>query len=336
MELVNRTRARVLELPMKDRDGRDLAVALVKYTFRRDRTGAMILDRETPSPLHLIDVPWDESAPLGSARRPSQAFDEKPGTEVLLVGHAGVRASASFSDVRLRVGPIDKIVRAHGLRVWQRGTFGGVSPGPALPLREPVPLRWELAWGGTDESDPARAVSEPQNPLGRGVARDPASLLDRAAAQLEIPDSPAGSRGHIPAGFGPTARHWRPRVGYAGTYDQAWQETRMPLLPVDFDPRFHVSAPPDQWSPRRLGSDVEIDVAGTSLVPGWTFRLPRIAVTATTRATDGTETREAALDTILIDADELIVELTFRAALPMPAKRDAVEELRLVERWGAS
>jgi len=32
--------------------------------------------------------------------------------------------------------------------------------------------------------------------------------------------------------------------GMAGTYDAAWNETRKPLLPLDFDPRF--SMPPRQ------------------------------------------------------------------------------------------
>ena len=50
----------------------------------------------------------------------------------------------------------------------------------------------------------------------------------------------------MPAGFGPIARHWEPRVRWAGTYDKRWQRTRKPLLPDDFDDRFHQCAPEDQ------------------------------------------------------------------------------------------
>ena len=334
MDVANRTRGKLLELPMLGRDGGASSVVIVKYTFRRTGAGPLALDRETPADVHLADVPWDEAEPLGSARRPGQAYDEKPGTELLLVGHAFTRTGATFVDVRLRAGPIDKTVRAHGLRAWQRGTFGGLAPGPALPLREPVPLRWELAWGGTDASDPKRAVSEPTNPLGRGVAIDPGALVDRPAAQLEDPAFPVGSRGQRAACFGPTARHWQPRVAFAGTYDAAWEETRMPLLPADFDPRFQISAPADQWSVRRLTSDVEIAITGTARVASWSLRLPRIGVSVTKRAGSTTSTHEAALDTFLIDADEESVELTFRAAVDMPKKRDAIDELRITDRWG--
>jgi hypothetical protein len=46
-----------------------------------------------------------------------------------------------------------------------------------------------------------------------------------------------------PAGFGPIACHWQPRVGFAGTYGDAWVANRLPLLPDDFDDRFFQSAP---------------------------------------------------------------------------------------------
>ena len=33
-----------------------------------------------------------------------------------------------------------------------------------------------------------------------------------------------------PVGFGPLAPHWQPRCDFAGTYDQAWQQDRYPVL----------------------------------------------------------------------------------------------------------
>ena len=109
----------------------------------------------------------------------------------------------------------------------------------------------------------------------------------------------------------------------------------MPLLPTDFDPRFQISAPADQWSLRRLQSDLEIAITGTARIAAWSLRLPRIAVSVTKRAGTATSTQEAALDTILIDSDNESVELTFRGAVAMPQKRDAIDELRITDRWGA-
>ena len=45
-----------------------------------------------------------------------------------------------------------------------------------------------------------------------------------------------------PAGFGFIGRSWRPRIDLAGTYDEAWQRTRAPLPPPDFDTHYHNAA----------------------------------------------------------------------------------------------
>ena len=70
----------------------------------------------------------------------------------------------------------------------------------------------------------------------------------------------------LAAAFGPVGRHWEPRVRYAGTYDDRWTEDRMPLLPKDFDDRFHNAAPPGLVEGFRFRSlareGAEAEVAG--------------------------------------------------------------------------
>jgi hypothetical protein len=60
---------------------------------------------------------------------------------------------------------------------------------------------------------------------------------------------PNGS--YKPMAFGPLGRSWRPRVQWAGTYDQKWLDTKHPLLPDDFDERYFQCAPeemlPADW-----------------------------------------------------------------------------------------
>ena len=47
---------------------------------------------------------------------------------------------------------------------------------------------------------------------------------------LRRPIRTLGDR-YVPQGFGFIAPHWEPRVGFAGTYDEAWQKNRAPHLP---------------------------------------------------------------------------------------------------------
>jgi hypothetical protein len=199
-------------------------------------------------------------------------------------------------------------------------------------VREPVPLIYELAWGGVDLSDPARPLGEPRNYVGRGVTRAPKSLVDRPAAQLEDPTNPLGGRGNVPACFGPIHRHWQPRASYAGTYDQAWMETKMPLPPDDFDPRFHVCVPPDQWSPVPLRGDEPCEIRGATPEGVWRFQLPRIAPGFSSFTKERVQDHRTHLDTLLIDADTRRVELTWRAAVPLPRKYEMLERVRVIEK----
>ncbi len=328
MNVANRTPAKHLAVPIKDRDGRDQIVVIVKYTYHADAYGVVERDDEGREPCP-VDVPNGEDPATSSIKRPSDMFDHKPGTDVLLIGEAHPRGNATQVDVSLRMGPIAKIVRAHGFRVWQKGVFGGLRPGPAMPIRAPVPLIYELAWGGLDLSAPDKPVGEPRNYVGRGVARNIAALVDKPAALLELPASPVGERGNVPASFGALHRHWQPRVSFGGTYDAAWEEARMPLLPRDFDPRFNVCAPPDQWSEVPLSGDEPIEVLGATPEGIWRFRLPRETPRFSSLQGGSRREHRTHLDTVLIDAIEMRVELTFRAAIPVPSKLELLDEVRI-------
>lgn len=49
-----------------------------------------------------------------------------------------------------------------------------------------------------------------------------------------------------PVGLAALGRAWAPRLALAGTYDQAWLDTRHPKLPRDFDFAYYNAAPADQ------------------------------------------------------------------------------------------
>ncbi len=320
-------------IPVKGKDGHDVYAVVLKYTFHVDAGGAVRPVEDEPATVDFVETYNGKDPANASVRRPSQVFEYKPGTDVVLLGHAyPPRTGDTHVDVSLRMGRVAKAIRAFGLRVWQMGTFGGLKPGPARPMRDPVPLIYELAWGGTDVSDPKKPVAEPRNYVGRGVAKDPKTLVDQPAAQLEDPAHPIDGRNNRPVAFNPIHRHWQPRAQYAGTYDQEWQETRMPLLPVDFDPRYHVCVPPDQWSEQPLRGDEPVEILGATPEGVWRFQLPRIAPGFSSFAFGKRTEHRTYLDTILIDADARRVELTWRAAIPLPRKFEMLERVLVFEK----
>ncbi len=331
--IVNTSRGRHLAVPMKDKDGRGLFVVILKYTFAVDRWGRVGLAEDDPAEPYPVDVCHGDDPAQSSIKKPSDLADAKPGTDVILIGHAHPpHGQATQVDVRLSMGPIRKTVRAHGLRVFQRAALGGVGPGPARPIRAPIPLVYERAWGGVDASDPERPLAEAKNHVGRGVARDPKTLIDTEAPELEDPAHPIGSRSVIPACFGAIHRHWQPRASFAGTYDERWIEARMPLLPEDFDPRYHVTVPPDQWSPVPLKGNEPIEILNATPEGEWRFQLPRLAPAFQATIGGVTSEHRTHLDTVLIDADAERVELTYRAAIPTPRKLELLQQIAIHEK----
>lgn len=334
MDVQNATRGMSFTFPVKDKYGHEYLACVLKVTFAVGPAGNVEPVSEGAAEVDLVDTYNGDDPARSSIRRPSQLFEAKPGTDVILLGsaHPPLRGNATHVDVSLRFGSVQKTVRAHGLRVWTRGTFGGVAPGPARPIREPVPLIYELAWGGMDLSDPARPLGEPRNYVGRGVTRAPDSLVGQPAAQLEYPHHHVGGRDNVPASFGAIHRHWQPRASFAGTHDEVWMQTKMPLPPDDFDPRFHVCVPLDQWSPVPLRSDEPCEIHGATPDGLWRFQLPRVVPGISSTVEGRVRDHRTHLDTVLIDADALRVELTWRAAVPLPRKHQMLERVRLIEK----
>jgi hypothetical protein len=332
IRIINQTAGKHLAVPVKTKEGRDVLAVALKMSFVVDARGAAVVDPEGPEP-YIADVLSSSDGAQASIRKPSDLFEEKPGTDVLLVGHAHARSPGQrHVEVSMRVGPVAKTVRVFGTRVWAWGSAGGLTPGPALPIVEPIPILYELAWGGLDLSDPERPFGEARNTVGRGALRDARSLIDQPAAQIEDPAHPLGGRVNVPAGLGAIHRHWLPRASYAGTYGQTWMETKMPLLPDDFDSRFHVCVPPEQWSQTPLRGDEPIEVVGATPEGRWRLSCPRLHPGFTSFALGVRSEHRTHLDTVLLDADAMRVELTWHAAVPLPQKFEMLEWVQIVEK----
>jgi hypothetical protein len=103
----------------------------------------------------------------------------------------------------------------------------------------------------------------------------------------------------------------------------------MPLLPEDFDPMFHVCVPHDQWSPTPLRGDEPFEILGATPEGAWRFRLPRVTPGFSSLSTTGRAEHRTYLDTILVDADACRVELSWRAAIPLPRKLEMLDHVRI-------
>lgn len=324
--LDNRTDFAVHHQVLLDAEGEKL-VAMVKATFELHGAALVVAPAERTRGIRFVDVPWDKERPESIAY-PADVCLHKPGTDVVFVARAcapGGRPEPTFA-VRVEVGPLCRSLQVFGQRLWVSNGGGLTAP---QPIAE-IDLRYDYAWGGRDDSDPAKLVEEPRNPVGMGVTRDPAALTHRPAPNIEDPAIPIRSvrTAPPPAGIGVVGRSWEPRRRYAGTYDAAWQELRAPLLPDDFDDRYNLCASPGLIAVPPLAGGEPVRLL--NLMPGGgalTFELPRVKIEIELRVKD----REPAvftphLDTVLVDtyapSDQKppAVELVWRASVKAPRK----------------
>ena len=325
----NMTPMTVRCIPLADRHGRDMAVAIAKLTLWISADGRVLVAPRRD--IRETDVFLASDRP-SSMLLPSDVVDEKPGTDVLLIGcaHPPEETKATHLDVSVLVAgrhaQLRKSVRVHGPRVWHRSAVG-IQPGPAGVV-EKTPLVYELTYGGTDASDPERVLIDPRNPVGMGVVREKRRLIDQPAPRLEDPAAPLSATKPRAAAFGPIAAHWSPRVELAGTYDARWRRERAPIRPLDFDPKHNCLAAPDLWSREPLQGGETVTIVGATPGGPWRFRLPQYVPRFRSVIRGTSAAVPTHLDTVFINADGLTVELSWRARVPLPRY---TAQLELVE-----
>jgi hypothetical protein len=326
LQVRNDTPFKAALMLLPDAAGVDTLFTIVKGTFT---LALPVTVAEEQVPISMADRFYDDS-PTRSIEIPSDVGLGKPATDVLVRGtaYAPDARPAWQMDVFVRVGPVSKHLRVYGDRVWQTGgpaaTIGWVAP------FERMPLVWERAFGGIDETN-GGMVAERRNPVGAGF-RASGSIRPHAGSPLPNVEDPRAlitgpGDTPVPAGLGPIGAHWEPRAGYAGTYDDAWQNERAPYLPADFDPRFFQVAPPDQIAAGHLrgGEPIELD----GLTPNGAVRsmVPALHVEATYSVDGRPVGQPAQLETVLLEPDLLRMVLVWRAALRCDKKALKVREV---------
>lgn len=328
MELVNGSRFDMQATQGLDKEARPWLVVMAKATYRIDveRAGRPVLADEQTK-LLVSDVFEGEpgfSAPLIEA----DYVPHKAVCDVIVKGSAHAPRGKAVKELEagISIGPIRKLVRVVGERRWQKRGSKYV-PSDAEPFVT-MPITYGRAFGGMydhtaiESDDLNDFLAHPANLVGCGYAKDKFLHLikDQAVPNIEARDQRIESpeKDYAPAGLGPIARNWQPRLAFGGTYDQHWQDDVFPLLPADFDERFYQCAPSDQQMPYPKGGE---EIVLVNLTPGGgqcRFKLPKLALPMAVLTKDR---KQQALtpnvDTIAIDTDKLTLALTWRARLPL-------------------
>jgi len=122
---------------------------------------------------------------------------------------------------------------------------------------------------------------------------------------------------------------WRTRSQYAGTYDEAWQTTRAPHLPLDFDSRFFNVAAPGMVAPGYLLGGETVSIVGCTAGAPLHFNLPRPDLQLEWLFDGKAIPATPVLDTVLFETDLGRLQMVWRAALRVDKKLLKLRELRV-------
>jgi hypothetical protein len=300
---------------------RPVIVTVVKATYSFDLDGNLSLADEQV-PVNLAGEPWSEEA-VSSYKYEPEIAPCKLATDIVLIGHAQPPGrDATHVDVGIKVGAVQKVGTVFGDRFWV-WTSIGVRMSRPKPL-EPVPLTWENAFGGRDDrhSTPERPLFDARNPVGTGFGQPLAKDGDHLRLpNIENPKELIREYGTVPTpwGFGFTSPNWQPRASLAGTYDDEWDRTRKPMLPLDFDRRFFNAGAPGLIVPGYVQGQEDVVILNATPNPRLTFHLPAVPPPSCRVVLRGRQdmTLQTNLDTIIVNADERQLLLLWRAYAPL-------------------
>lgn len=328
-------------LPNVDRHGEEILVVAIAARFAlpqpgRIHHGELEASDEQPPP-HFDDVHWGDPA-ITSLRYEGLNAYTRPATDVYLNGSAWARGGRPVEqmDVEVRVGPCQARARVIGDRVWVNA-FGTLRASPPVGF-ERMPLRWERAFGGGSIDAGPRGF-EPRNPLGVGLYRSLEQASDAPLPNVEDPRALVSEPWSRPApvGFGAIARHWHPRVTFAGTYDERWTRTRAPLWPDDFDERFFVAAAPGLAASPHLRGGETVVLGGLHPDGGFGFRLPTVRLSCKSVFFGRVDRHVLRLDSVWIEPDEMSLTLGFRGVVRFGRGGDhRYTVIRELEPWEAT
>jgi hypothetical protein len=302
-----------------DAYARQFYIIVLSAAFDTAPDGRTRIARQQPPPV-------DQDVYYGDPTRSSVRYDadfafEKLKVDVVVNGSAYAppgRAVPQLAVTLRIVGMIQKVLIVSGDRFVMDGN------GRPEPFAE-MPIRYERAYGGSTDTS-----HEPRNPVGIGHrgCRSADAAVRSGVANISYPgDLPKWPGDRVkPAGFGFIARGWAPRLGYAGTFDEKWQQNQFPLLPIDFDNRFWQAAPADQQLNELRGGEV-VEILNMTPDRRWTFIIPALDVPLSLRFCDRVEETRFSVDTVVIEPAAHRFILKGRRLIPVPSRGSPLQEV---------
>ena len=324
LQLKNRTPFAAQLALFPNQLGIDTLYIVAKATFKIGRQWTLADEQRMPLG---ADEYWSDDPASSSIKYASDLHIGKPFTDVIMVGHAWAPdgTQVSYQDVLLSVGSVKKYIRVFGDREWDNGNITTPLPFSCMPLV------YERAFGGIHKSEGKIVAAEVRNPVGCGFAgkRRVKEMNGLALPNLEDPKQLLQRVGDVvnPVGFGFLSPNWQPRVSFAGTYDEQWQIQQAPYLPADFDLRFFNMAHPDLVYPGYLSGGEPVQISGVNPDGVLEFDLPELTLKADVSIHSRREQPPFYLETVVIEPDELLLDMTWKAKLPCDKEALKIREV---------
>jgi len=304
----------------------DTLYLVVKATFNIGKQWTLV-DKQLP-PTEVDDY-WTDDENSSSIKYASDFHTGKSCSDIIMLGHAYVanNQQASQLDVALRVSKVQKTIRVFGERQWQNGHIG-----PAKPFKT-MAMVYENAYGGVYTIDGKIVDSEMRNPVGRGFSgqRNTAEMNGILLPNLEDPDNLIRefNQRPTPACFGASAASWLPRMNHAGTFDDAWQNTRSPYLPEDFDSRFFNVAHPDLLYPGFLKGGETVEITNMHPRGNLKFEIPHVKLNADVSLAEKQVSPLFNFETLLIEPNQLKLSMIWRAAIQCDKQAQQIGNIKI-------
>lgn len=321
---------------------------VVKRTYRIEQD-APAQHTRWQRPLRFSDSFYeDDPNPIGTPLRyETELTPPKPACDVILNGHCyppGGEATTCVASLKV-ADVLHKKVRVVGDRSawWSVGAKRAEMTG-ARPFSV-MPLRWDFAYGGVDQSFPTGPLPHPANPAGVGywVAPPPGmDDVDRwgALPNLEDPDRPLSldhlkvdvrdwQSGPHPWGFGAVPRFWAPRAQKAGldpSVRPLWDMIHAnpppgaaEALPFrEMQPDFLNAAPAGQTMPYPTGGERVVLQNLHPTEEELRFRLPTDRPRLAFDFGKGLTSVPLKVDTVVIEPDLMALDVIWRGRVPAP------------------
>jgi hypothetical protein len=314
LELVNRTAWQAGLFPGWGLDRRHQLTLVVKQSFAFGLDGQLTPLAHGPA-IEPADRRYDDPV-TSSLAAAGEAVPFKQGGELLIFGTAQpARSELRVMEVEAALdSPTGlrwrKTLRVFGRRVWQRRLLGAAFSYPQ-PL-EPLPLRYEYAFGGIDK---ARRALDERNPSGLGFARrgkvapqQPLPQIEQGPRFIKSPgDQPA------PAGFAPLPSSWAPRSADFLGFNE---DGGLCPYPQPVPPTLYNCAPLDQRFAAFKG-DERLSLRGffAQTEDAVELPLPRLPPAAFCLINGQRAPLPLQCDTLVVRADDQELDLVWRGAI---------------------